>query len=102
LPFAVAWALMTTASERARADDAVFALAASGFRDTSRLAASNSTMMLDILLTNRDNISACLRDYARNLNGLAEAIARGDEAELRALTQNAAEQRRAMFQNRNS
>jgi prephenate dehydrogenase len=102
LPFTVAWALMTTADERARDDDAVLALAASGFRDTSRLAASNSTMILDILLMNRDNIAACLRDYSRNLNVLADAIERGDESELRALTQNAAVQRRAMFQNQNS
>ena len=86
LPFTVAWALMTTASERARDDDAVLALAASGFRDTSRLAASNTTMILDILLMNRDNIAACLRDYSRNQNVLADAIERGDESELRALT----------------
>lgn len=99
LPFAVAWALMTTASERARADDAVFALAASGFRDTSRLAASNPTMIRDILLMNRDNVAACLRDYARNLNVLADAIERGDESELETLTQSVAEQRRVMFQN---
>jgi len=99
LPFAVAWALMTTASERARVDDAVFALAASGFRDTSRLAASNPTMICDILLMNRDNVTACLRDYARNLNVLADAIERGDESELETLTQSVAEQRRVMFQN---
>jgi prephenate dehydrogenase len=97
LPFAVAWALMTTASERARDDDAVFALAASGFRDTSRLAASNTTMMLDILLMNRDNVAACLRDYSRNLNVLAEAIERGDESELAQMLQSVAQDRRQMF-----
>ena len=97
LPFAVAWALMATASERARDDDAVLALAASGFRDTSRLAASNTTMMLDILLMNRDNVAACLRDYSRHLNVLAEAIERGDENELATLLQSVAAERRPMF-----
>ncbi|MBI5304260.1 MAG: prephenate dehydrogenase [Chloroflexi bacterium] len=102
LPFAVASNLMMTASEFAQNDDALFALAASGFRDTSRLAASNTTMMLDILLTNRDHVAACLRDYSRNLNALADAIERGNDDTLRARLQSAAELRRGLFQIANS
>jgi prephenate dehydrogenase len=97
LPFALASALMTIASEIAREDDLVFELAASGFRDTSRLAASDVTMMLDILLTNRDNVANAIRASARNLETLADMIERGNETELRVTLNQIAEQRRAVF-----
>lgn len=97
LPFALASALMLTAKQIARADDLVFELAASGFRDTSRLAASDTEMMLDILQTNRENVADAIRASARNLDAFATAIERGDEIELRAMLERAAEQRRGLF-----
>ncbi len=97
LPFALAATLMTTAADRARGDDMLFALAASGFRDTSRLAASDTPMMLDTLLTNRENVVDSLRTYSRQLGALADALARGDETTLRAALEMAAEKRRGMF-----
>lgn len=97
LPFALASALMMTANESARDDDLVFALAASGFRDTSRLAASDPTMMFDILLTNRDNVADAIRAGARNLEMLADVIERKDESELRIMLTTIAEKRRAVF-----
>ncbi|MCI0475768.1 MAG: prephenate dehydrogenase, partial [Anaerolineales bacterium] len=97
LPFAVAAALMASALDLAREDDLLWTLAASGFRDTSRLAASDVTMMRDILLTNRDNVADALRVYAQHLNALANAISTRDETALNAFLETAATQRRAMF-----
>lgn len=97
LPFAVATTLMSTALELAEADAMLWALAASGFRDTTRLAASDVTMWRDILLTNRDNVADALRAYARHLDVLAQAIHARDEARLNALLERAARQRRGMF-----
>ncbi len=97
LPFALAATLMVTANEFARDDDALFALAASGFRDTSRLAASDTTMMLDVLATNRTNLSASMRAYSRRLSTLADVIERGDENATRAMLEDAAELRRRMY-----
>ena len=97
LPFALAVALMTTADDLARDDDLLFALAASGFRDTSRLAASDAAMMLDILLTNRDNVANVARACSRRLDQLADAIAEGDEIALRGILENPARRRRALF-----
>jgi prephenate dehydrogenase len=97
LPFALAVALMATADELADADDQLYALAASGFRDTSRLAASDVTMMLDILLTNRDNITDLLRACARHLGDLADLIAVGNEPALRVRLERAAIRRRELF-----
>jgi prephenate dehydrogenase len=97
LPFALASTLMTTVDEFARADGAMYTLAASGFRDTSRLAASDTTMMLDILLTNHENVASVMRVYSRHLDELAELIDRRDETALRAILQNGAERRRKLF-----
>jgi len=97
LPFALAATLMTTAGEFARADDLVYVLAASGFRDTSRLAAGDTTMMLDILLTNHEDVAVALRTYGQHLDELAELIDRQDETALRAILQDAAMKRRQLF-----
>ncbi len=97
LPFALAATLMTTADELARADDLLYVLAASGFRDTSRLAAGDATMMLDILLTNHENVAAALRAYVQHLDELAELIDQQDETALRAILQDVAMKRRKLF-----
>lgn len=98
LPFMLASTLMTLASELAQADDLLLPLAAGGFRDTSRLAASESTMMLDILITNRENVSRLLRGFGERLTDLADGLDRKDENALYAILQNAAAKRRELYQ----
>ncbi len=79
LPFLVASNLMSCVMQAAGKDELMWQLAASGFRDTTRLAASDTQMMLDIIATNRENIVELLRDCASGLEGLAALIE--DEAE---------------------
>ena len=97
LPHTLATALMLTADEFAGDDDLTLALAASGFRDTSRLAASDVTMMLDILLTNRENVADLMRACSRQLNHLADLIASGNETTLRTKLERAATKRCELF-----
>ena len=97
LPFAIAALLMTTANDLALHDELVFALAASGFRDTSRLAASDTQMMSDVLLTNSQNVGSVLRDYGRHLNTLADVVEQKDETTLNAILLKAAAKRRELF-----
>jgi prephenate dehydrogenase len=78
LPFVIAAALMSTAEDQARDDELLFRLVASGFRDTSRLAASDTTMMIDILLTNRANVTSQLKSFSEHLDALANLIDRAD------------------------
>ena len=85
LPYLLSSALVATAEEVSRRDEAVWKVAASGFRDTSRLAASDVTMMLDILLTNREAVLATVETFRKHLRDLAERLEVGDEAGLRAL-----------------
>jgi prephenate dehydrogenase len=88
LPHLVAVALAQTARQLPSAA----ALVGPGFRDTTRLAASNLEMMTDILLTNREHVLQALEEYIARLEALAERVREGDEARLKVLL---AEGRRA-------
>lgn len=96
-PYLLATALVLAAQEVAREDEAVWQMAATGFKDTSRLAASSVQMMQDILLTNPAEVAAMLKRVRGQLSVLEEKILAGDEAELRAILAQAQQQRRALF-----
>lgn len=98
LPYALAVSLVLAAQTMADNDPAVWDVASSGFRDTSRVAASDVTMMLDILLTNRTAVSQMLALAQRQLDRFAQALAAADEQDLRTLLAQAAEQRKALYQ----
>jgi prephenate dehydrogenase len=72
-------------------------MAASGFRDTTRLAASDLTMMTDILLTNRAAILDSLSRFRAELEALTAAIESADPAALRAALEAAQSKRSEMF-----
>jgi prephenate dehydrogenase len=79
-------------AQTARRLPSAAALVGPGFRDTSRLAASNLEMMADILLTNRRHVLQALEEYIRRLEALARSMREGDETSLKTLL---AEGRRA-------
>lgn len=101
LPYALAVGLVLTVAEIGADDELVWRLTASGFRDTSRVAASDVRMMLDILLTNRAAIGDVLHQARAHLDRLADLLAAGDEDNLRALLVAAHDQRTPMFQSDN-
>jgi prephenate dehydrogenase len=75
----------------------VWDLASSGFRDASRLAASDVTMMLDILLTNREEVAEMLVRFREGLNELARLLEAEDERGLRRMMEAARRRRGGMF-----
>ena len=95
LPYLAAAALVGTA--HAAGDDQVWTMAASGFRDTSRLAASDVTMMLDILLTNRIALLETLARYRAELDALMGLLEAGEAEALRAGLTAIQAERRAHF-----
>lgn len=97
VPYLLATALVLAAQEVAQEDEAVWQVAASGFRDTSRLAASNVQMMQDILLTNPVEVAAMLKRVRRQLSDLEAKILSGDEPAVQAVLTRAQQQRRALF-----
>jgi prephenate dehydrogenase len=82
LPYLAASALVGAAHHTD--DGEIWQMASSGFRDTSRLAASDVTMMLDILLTNRSAILETLGGYRAELEALMGLLEAGDAEALRA------------------
>lgn len=96
LPYLLSVGLVATTEEVAAEDDLVWELAASGFRDTSRLAASDVTMMLDILLTNRQAVGETLSRFAHQLSTIAHLL-EDDEEGLRSLMEQVQKRREGMF-----
>lgn len=95
LPYAAAVALMRAVI--AQDDDDAWQLAASGFRDTSRLAGSDLAMMTDILLTNREAVLSALQAYRTELDGLEAAIRQGQPEPIRAALAPAQAKRAQLF-----
>ncbi len=84
LPFLLASALVHTVDQTGVDDPTVWRLAAGGFRDTSRVAASDTRMFMDILMTNREAVLAQLDTLDTQLYKLREMLANDAEADLRA------------------
>ena len=95
LPYVVAIALMRAAL--AKDNEGLWQMTASGFRDTTRLAASDLTMMTDILLTNRSAVLAALTGFKTELDSLTTAIESGDLEALRSALESAQRKRSEMF-----
>jgi prephenate dehydrogenase len=93
LPHVLAFALVAELAARPDAAD-VFAHAASGFRDFTRIAGSSPEMWRDIALANRAALSDALRDYRTMLDRMAQAIERGDGVALEELFAQASDARR--------
>jgi len=99
LPHLLAFALV---HELARRDnrDLLFAFAASGFRDFTRIAASHPEMWRDICLANRTALLAELDHYRTQLDELRDALQRSDGASLEATFNDARTARRAWAESR--
>ena len=84
LPYLLACTLIATADATTSADPAAWEIIAGGFRDTSRVAGSDVTMMLDILMTNRHEVLKAVDTFQAQLGELARLVESGEEEALRA------------------
>lgn len=82
LPYLLSATLVATIANQARDDAAYWELAAGGFRDTSRLAASDVTMMGDILSTNTQAVATLLAQFRMQLAMLETLLIAGDDHRL--------------------
>lgn len=73
LPYLLSAALVATVAKQGETDDAVWQLAAGGFRDMSRLAGQDIKMMSDILSTNTQAVATLLALFRVQL-ALLEAM----------------------------
>lgn len=77
LPHVLAFALVESLSRMSESDE-IFHYAAGGFRDFTRIASSDPVVWRDICVANREAILAVLERFQSDLDGLREAISRGD------------------------
>ena len=82
LPYLLSATLVATIAKQAGDDGAYWELAAGGFRDTSRLAASDVTMMGDILSTNTKAVATLLAQFRMQLAMLETLLIAGDDHRL--------------------
>ncbi len=79
LPHLIAYTIVGTATELGEdLQSEVVAFSAGGFRDFTRIAASDPVMWRDIFLENRDAVLELLQRFTEDLTALQRAIRRGD------------------------
>ena len=83
LPHLIAFAIVGTASDLERVTQSdVLKYSAGGFRDFTRLAASDPTMWRDVFLTNKDAVLEILDQFTDDLAKLRKTVEREDGATL--------------------
>ncbi|MFN8379209.1 MAG: prephenate dehydrogenase [Anaerolineae bacterium] len=82
LPYLLSAALVATVAQEGQRDDAVWRLAAGGFRDMSRLAAQDLDMMADILSTNTQAVATLLAHFRMQLAMLEARLLSQEEGAL--------------------
>lgn len=101
LPHLIAFTICGTAdtlAEDMRAD--VLDFAASGFRDFTRIAASDPTMWRDIFLNNSDALLSVLDRFSQDAAAMAAAIRKGDEETIVETISRGRRIRRSLLENR--
>lgn len=96
VPHFVASSLVELALRHAGDQEALFRLAAGGFKDSTRIAAGSPSLWTGIAFDNREAIVDGLEEVAEILTGYAEAIREGERGEFTALLERASEARRSL------
>ena len=79
LPHLIAYTIVGTADELAQVTSSeVMKFSAGGFRDFTRIAASDPTMWRDVFLNNKEAVLEMLGTFNEDLSKLTRAIRRGD------------------------
>ncbi len=79
LPHLIAYTIVGTAANLEEdAQSEVIKFSASGFRDFTRIAASDPTMWRDVFLNNREAVLEMLQRFTEDLTALQRAIRRGE------------------------
>ncbi len=97
LPYALSTAMVSVTDQFGLSNPEVWQVMAGGYRDTSRVAASDVAMWLDILLTNTDGVINAIRDTQFSLDQLIALLERRDESGLKAFLSAAANARVSHF-----
>ena len=100
LPHLIAFALMNSIAGQGQGKD-FLALAGPGFRDFTRIAASDPQMWRDVLISNREELLTQSRHFQRNLQALELMISNGNADALEELIAQASDTRAHWSMNKN-
>jgi len=100
LPHLIAFALMNAISGQPQAKD-FLSLAGPGFRDFSRIAASDPHLWRDVMISNREELLAQAKIFQRNLQALELMISSGNSEALEGLIEQASQARANWSMNKN-
>jgi prephenate dehydrogenase len=92
LPHLISFALMNAISSQPMADE-YLALAGPGFRDFTRIAASDPHVWRDIMISNREELLAQSQLFQRNLQAIEQMISSGNADGLEDLIEHASQTR---------
>lgn len=92
LPHLIAFALMNAIQNQEQAND-FLELAGPGFRDFTRIAASDAHVWRDILMSNREELMAQSKHFQRALHALEMSLSHSDTTQLETLIDQASETR---------
>jgi cyclohexadieny/prephenate dehydrogenase len=88
VPHLIAYTIVGTADEFGQVTRSeVLKFSAGGFRDFTRIAASDPTMWRDVFLANKDAVLEMLGTFSEDLSQLTRAIRRGDGDAVRSFQQ---------------
>ncbi|MCB1537357.1 MAG: prephenate/arogenate dehydrogenase family protein [Rhodospirillales bacterium] len=98
LPHLIAYTIVDTATQlESDLQSEVIKFSASGFRDFTRIAASDPVMWRDVFLNNRDAVLDILARFNEDLTQMQKAIRKGDGAALEAVFTRTRAVRRAII-----
>lgn len=99
LPHLIAYSIVSTAADLEEVTKSeVIKYSAAGFRDFTRIAASDPIMWRDVFLTNKDAVLELLSRFSEDLSALQKAIRWGDEDQLVELFTRSREIRRGIIE----
>ncbi len=78
LPHMVAFSLVNAVTDMENFENQILQYSAGGFRDFTRIAASDPVMWRDIALMNKDHILNAIGFFEKSLGALKQSIAAGD------------------------
>ncbi|MDD4665653.1 MAG: prephenate dehydrogenase/arogenate dehydrogenase family protein [Clostridia bacterium] len=99
LPHVLASALINTVGSLEEEEGGYFLLAAGGFRDTTRIAGSQSEMWSEILLQNKKALLPLLKDLRQVLAEYEVALEKEEQVYLRGLLEKARQRRERVLEN---
>ena len=101
LPHLIAFTICGTADDLAQEDSSrseVLKYSAAGFRDFTRIAASNPVMWRDIFLNNRDALLEMLARFTEDAQAMARAVRWGDAAYIEGAIERGRQIRRSLIE----